>query len=360
MKRLCRQCGSEIEEGLKFCENCGHPVEVETEATLVSPPEPPSVQRREPPPPPPVFRASSTPPPPVPTARPVPTPPPPVQAAPPVQAVKTAPKRQQSAKTSRKGCWIIGGLLLAGGFCLAAVVFGGMMLKNLPGVQIPFLTNLPPVFSQTYTPYPLPATEAPAPAAIKEFTDDFSNPGSGWEVSSNDRHVQGYSDHNTYGLIATEDNTTVYAVAPMPFEKPYSNMNVTFRGREVRGANTSFGLRFRIKDEANYYYMAISGNMLTVKKVINGKWTALTNPEWAPIDGFNPNQDGYLTVEVNYHLDVIRVSVDNVRQAMIKDGDLSEGEVALFVDSSGPSEEETNEGSVFGQAEFQLFTASIP
>jgi len=388
MKRLCKNCGSEIEEGINFCENCGRPVEAETaQVTPPQPPAPPPQRREVPLPPPPAAtrvssapptRASSTPPPPPPVSRPVSAPPPPrASSTPPPAASQPAPQ------ASHRGCsrtvWIIAGVLLVLGVCAAAAVgLGGWALKNQPGLQIPVLSNLPkPAATAAAGALPTSAVQSessptevsnsylqpPSTPTVREYSIDFTKTGTGWEEVDNTNSDIG-KGHNPnkgcYVLAVYTENAFTYANAPLPFSKPYRNLDVKFRGRDAFGAQTSYGLLFRMKDENNFYYAGISRDKLTLKKVINGKWITLTDPEWKTIEGYNPNQDGYLNVEVYFEGNSIFIMVDKIAQVNISDDSLSEGDVALFVSNYGIPVEGADAGDGFAQAEFQSFSASLP
>jgi hypothetical protein len=338
------------------------------------PPPPPSMQRSEPPLPP-VKNAPTISP--ALTGRPIQSPPPsepPVTRTPPAPPpVPSAVRQAVPQPSTRKGggkCWIIAFSLLGLALCAGMVLVLGLwatgsltFIKNQIANNIPAIATATPV--RVY-PSMTPEKEVSSSATPVQSSStgtyevDFTTSGKGWEEVINSVEGIGYNvNKKCYTFLVMDSNSVVYSIAPLPFKQPYHDMSVTFTGRAVNGESMSYGLLYRVKTGGNFYYVGISKNMLTMKKVIDGQWSTLTYPEWIEIQEYNPLQNGNLTVQVTYIGDVTTVNIGGIDQVRVVDDDLKEGDVALFVDSNGVPGGGSDIGGVYGHAEFDYFAASL-
>ena len=261
---------------------------------------------------------------------------------------------------------ILLGLALCAGAAFGLITWGGDKLAQLQNVLpggLPALAAGTPVRvypSTTPEKKVYPSSTPDSRSSVNSFEYDFAKEGRAWEEATNSKFGKGYnSAQGCYVMTVYTDNTLIYSRAPLPFKKPYKNMAVNFIGRPVNGESMTYGVLFGMKDNKNFYYVGISRNFLTVKRMVNGQKTVLTNPEWTEIVDYNPNQDGTLSVSVVFQNNTILVKIGNTDQVFLKDTDLSEGDVALFVDSSGVPGGGSNYGDVFGHANFDYFSAYL-
>jgi hypothetical protein len=132
-------------------------------------------------------------------------------------------------------------------------------------------------------------TNAPASSAKLIYSDDFSNPDSGWPEKTSFSSTSYYEDGeyhvavNQYNLITTRYNKNSGCPDDYIIEEDVKLVS----GDE----NSSYGLIFRCQDDNNFYFFLISDGYYLAGKWIDGKWYPLRT--WTMCDyvekGFSSN-----------------------------------------------------------------------
>ncbi len=163
------------------------------------------------------------------------------------------------------------------------------------------------------------------------FEDDFSDPGSGWYVSSDERQEKAYED-GEYSLLSKLPNTIVWQWIPRPtwIEGDFT-VEVDIR-RLSTDKGHSGGIAFRYQDNDNYYiYEVRSGdNQYRLLKQLRNKWITLKG--WT--------YSGYINTGVNTnHLKVacsgtqIEIYVNGHKLGTFNDSSFISGKILLTTDA---------------------------
>jgi hypothetical protein len=241
----CQNCGAPLEPNVRFCGACGYPVAASPAAA------PPSANQAEVPPPPwevPPAQAAGSP------AEPS-SPPPPFAgtpptyggspAAPPPGASYTPPK-----KKSRTGLLVLGG-------CLLILVLVGVLAVG--GVLWYKLQEDGPSSDGSSSGGVAVAT-LPAQSGVAKgellYSDDFSDPGSGWDIREADDASTVYQS-GAYHITVNEIDWVAWG-------NPYSYFTdfvLDVDATQVSGPDDNdFGVLLRYVDVDNFYRFEISGD----------------------------------------------------------------------------------------------------
>jgi hypothetical protein len=298
----CKKCGKALAPGATFCKYCGAPL--------------PS--------------AAS------PSARPALAPPTP-------------------AKTDTHSCFLVGFGIVAGACLflalLAVILIGLRRLKPTSITLIPTPSPVPtnPPAAASITPQPtkthLPPTRtaaaptksptkaSPSKTPVLPFSDDFTNPGSGWKILSNADFTLGYTVDHLYVIGVKQPKQSNYAIPPYSFTKPLKNYSITLHGKTAISGMGAFGVLCDYQDDQNYYRVAISGIQYSIGKMVKGKYTQLTSPYWKELINERADVNGYYQVGVSCFDGTIVLQVGDTGQAHLTDADLTSGDAALFAES---------------------------
>ena len=362
---VCPQCGKRNAPGNTFCGSCG--------AQLMPAAPGPAYQQPRPSAP---YGAAQ--------------PPSPTYAPPP-------PKRSGTN-------WLLVALLGAGGLCLCAVLvvavfsFGSfkMFQTNQPTVMIdataavqpteeiatvqqdtpnpaPTNTSAPTATEQptsttapTLTDTPEPSsfatstateTQPPASGEAATFSDDFSNPKSGWQVVNNDNYEDLYTTPPDPMYFVGMKAPQIYIVLtpPYAFKKPVKNASVTFLAKTFSSGASIIGAVCDYTSNDNYYWVGISGDQYAMGKMVNGNWTRLTDPYWKALSGVTLADHGFMEVGLSCFDGFIVFEAGGMGQEHLVDTDLSSGDVGLYIESpkvrDGPK--------YYTQAFFKNFKAEL-
>ncbi len=190
---------------------------------------------------------------PTPPSRPAPPPvtPPPVQVAPP-------------ARKSGLPAWVwLGGCggLLALGACLAVIAFLALSSAGI-----------------SPTPTPLPRVL---------YSDDFSDPSSGWEEREGDNAITGYAD-GKYFIMVTKDQYIAWETAGQSFGDISIEVEATV---SVGDQDTDYGIICRYQDSDNFYVLQVSadGTAAIRKREKGGSFTLISGEEWQASEAIRPD-----------------------------------------------------------------------
>jgi hypothetical protein len=234
---------------------------------------------------------------------------------------------------------------------LAAVLFGLRRLKPTFIASIPTPDPPPtnPTAPASITPQPTkthppstrtaaaptasPTAAAPSSTPPLQFSDDFTNPGSGWKILSNADFTLGYTVDHLYVIGVKQPKQSIYAIPPYSFTTPLKNYSITFHGKTAISGRGTFGVMCNHQDDQNYYRVALSGIQYSIGKMVKGKYTQLTSPYWKELINERADLNGYYKVGVSCFNGVIVLQVGDTGQAHLTDSDLDSGDAALFAES---------------------------
>jgi len=188
------------------------------------------------------------------------------------------------------------------------------------GVDITVVESATPVPEPTATMEPTP----PTPPALP-FEDDFSNPGSGWEVGDYSDGSVGYRD-GVYFVIAREKNDTLEGHANRSFD----NLVIEVDARQVSAGptdNNDYGVVCRRQANGDEYSMLISGDgFYSIQKEVGGEFESLV--EWESSDAI---RQGNATNHIRAVCDgsTLQLFVNGELLAEATDSTLSEGDIGL-------------------------------
>ncbi len=176
-----------------------------------------------------------------------PTAPPPLKAP----TVPGVPSAQAPAPAAKKGG--IGGILIGGSLGVILGVGFGVLLLIACCIGLYALGA-----SVTPTPSPAP-TATPEPTVSPYlFYDDFSDPGSGWEVSTDDVANIGYTD-GQYFIQAFETGWFIWG---NPRSASYKNASIEMKVKKISGdyKGILYGVMCNFQDNQHYYYFGIDSD----------------------------------------------------------------------------------------------------
>jgi len=233
----------------------------------------------------------------------------PSQSIPPVSGPSASARR--SGQSSRRGLVIVAlaglGLVLFL-FCSSLGIFGTWLGLGLPGL---------------FSPTP-PSASTATQAAIQDivlFSDDFSNPLSGWPTIQNANGGYGYRDDG-YHIFINEQETAFWAKT----NREDTDASVYVDAKPVSGgANGYYGLLCRVHDDQNFYYFVIRSNRdYNIGKYKNGEFQPLLSNIWKQSDAIHQgNRINRLRAECVG--DTLRFYANNVLLGKVSDSDFSDG-----------------------------------
>ncbi len=239
--KYCQSCGAALEPNVRFCGACGQPVAAATASSAGFAP-----MGGQPAVPPPPWEAQS----PQPTG---PASPPTIAFAGPTPTYGGAPSAPPPGlsymppkKKSRTG------LLIAGGCLLILVVVGGLAVGGLLWLK------LQDGSASSGGGVAVATASAQGGVAKGEllYSDDFSDPGSGWDIREGDDGSTVYQNG--------EYHITVSEIDWVAWGNPYSNFSdfvLDVDATQVSGTNDNdFGVLLRYVDVDNFYRFEISGD----------------------------------------------------------------------------------------------------
>lgn len=260
-----------------------------------------------------------------PTASPSWTPPPPT-AAPPTSIPPT--QTENKGGTSR---WLIGGSIgvIAGigivvlGLC-AAISFYAAYVATRP-------TPTPP---SARTPIPTATKEASASQYL--FEDDFSDPGSGWEISTDPAVNLGYAE-DEYSFNVLETGWFTWS---NPKKATYSNIHLEAQAKDAaRTSDILFGVICNFQDNQHFYYLGIDTNgNYAIGKNDGENDSYLTGDGKLAISDKLARGSGWYRIEADCTGDgALTLYVDGILIDSVNDASYADGNIGMFVDVFTPS-----------------------
>jgi hypothetical protein len=168
-------------------------------------------------------------------------------------------------------------------------------------------------------------TPTPRPEASLPWSDDFSDPASGWQVESDATAEVGYHE-GALRILVKSDKLLAWAFAGHEF----SDFHLTVDATQVAGPNDNeYGVLVRIQDRNHLYRFSISGDgYYQISKHAGDAWERMT-AEWPQSDAIHTGA-AMNRLEVICQGEVMTFLVNGVQLAQVQDTDYLEGDVGLY------------------------------
>jgi hypothetical protein len=163
------------------------------------------------------------------------------------------------------------------------------------------------------------------------WTDDFSDPASGWHAEMDASAEVGYHE-GVMRVLVKSPNRLAWASAG----RDYSDFHLAVEATQVGGPDDNeYGVLVRIQDPDHFYRFSISGDgYYLVSKYDGGEWVALSGDWNSP-----PDPDAIRLGAATNLLEVIcqgsamTLLVNGVQLVQVEDGTYSRGDVGLYAGS---------------------------
>lgn len=249
----------------------------------------------------------------------------PIAAPPPV--IPATPRSQPAN-------WLrVGGGIIALAICCVAIVIGVMLVNQInPSTLvsvIPSATSKPsvkqPVKTQPAATQSLNA--GPGFDSNSVFTDDFSNPNSGWNRVQKDYKITDYANGG-YRIWVNKAKLDVWATPGKTFG---GDVNVDIDATKVGGPDDNdFGVICRYQDADNFYQFLISSDGYAgIARVKNGNQTFISSDQ---MEHASAIRQGKATNHIRATCigDMLTLTVNGQQVATATDPSFTSGDVGLI------------------------------
>ena len=126
----------------------------------------------------------------------------------------------------------------------------------------------------------VPPVEPMPPHVVLLYSDDFSDPTSGWRSVADENGERGY-ENGEYVVLVKQEKWFTWAWGTGAI---FSDFTLEADARWVEGPESArFGLIFRHQDNDNFYFFFISGEgKYTIRKRQDGEWQSVDDVHWIP------------------------------------------------------------------------------
>jgi hypothetical protein len=159
-----------------------------------------------------------------------------------------------------------------------------------------------------------------------DWSDDFSDPASGWEAQSDASAEVGYQE-GVMRVLVKAPNRLAWASAGRTF----SDFRLVVEATQVAGPDDNeYGVLVRMQDPEHFYRFSISGDgYYLVSKYSGEEWEMLSS-DWAPSDAIHTgNASNRLAVVCQGA--TMMFLVNDVELVQVQDSSYSRGDVGLYV-----------------------------
>lgn len=192
--------------------------------------------------------------------------------------------------------------------------------------------TLTPSATASATPTPTSSpTPSRTPTATRDpailFSDDFSNPNSGWfEYSGEDGEMM-YSDGGF--RINIKSAHWFYWSTP---ERSYTNVIIDVDVRKISGPiNNEYGVICRYMDRSNFYIFSISSDgYYGIFKIVDDEWNMIQDIDWRFNDKVIKTGAGTNHMRITCDGENLSLEVNGSILMDVNDSDLKAGDVGLY------------------------------
>jgi branched-chain amino acid transport system substrate-binding protein len=204
----------------------------------------------------------------------------------------------------------------------------GMHWRILPGVVAvclitSFCVGLLFAISQNIQDTPTPmGLVSPVPFTEEVFSDDFSDPVSGWSTFTDDEVSKRY-ENGQFVIDINVENTLTWAM----LEQEYEDVDFEVETVKLAGPDdSSFGLLIRYQDSDNFYYFQISSDGFYRARLLrDDKWDTLI--EWTRTELIDPSERN--TIAVKARGNQFTLFINGVPVDQVYDDTFSQGTIGL-------------------------------
>ncbi len=172
--------------------------------------------------------------------------------------------------------------------------------------------------------------EAPPPIENSNsstlFSDDFSDPSSGWDTVRADEGITDY-ENDAYRIYVNADKKDVWANPGQSF----GDVHIAVDATKIGGPDDNdFGVQCRYQDVGNFYFFIISSDgYYGISKVVNGEQQLIGMEK---LDASDAILQGNATnhIEVECKGDRLTLWANGVELHSVQDSDFATGDVGLM------------------------------
>lgn len=160
------------------------------------------------------------------------------------------------------------------------------------------------------------------------WSDDFSDPASGWQVESDASAEVGYHE-GVMRVLVQAPNRLAWASA----EREFSDFHLTVEATQVAGPDDNeYGVLARMRDAKHFYRFSISGDGYYQVSKYDGEAWELLNGDWIPSDAIRQGAATNL-LEVVCRGATLTFLVNGDELVQVEDAGYQRGDVGLYVGS---------------------------
>lgn len=162
------------------------------------------------------------------------------------------------------------------------------------------------------------------PLTTLPYTDDFSNPQSGWQTL-NDLSADVKYDSGALRITVKQENVTQWSAAGKLFKDGVIEVDA----KPIAGpTDNGFGILFRMKDRKNYYHFEISSDgYWKAGWVVDGAWKDWA--DWQPHPAIKTNGESN-RLKVVMKGEKFTFFINDQEITTIEDKQFAQGDIALF------------------------------
>lgn len=223
--------------------------------------------------------------------------------------------------------WIVGGAILFGMLCVG-IILGGWFLSAFlrPPTQESLVLQLTstPTFPEAQ---PQQTAMLAQPTGLWQFSDNFSDPSSGWWSYSGE---EGFMDYQSGSFQIRVDLPNWYLINSPGLVTKDSVIEVEAYKSSGPDENL-FGVICRYQDGLNFYFFVIgSSGYYGIGKVLEGQPTLLSSEENSFSNAIHQGRTSNF-LRADCIGNTLTFYVNNTKLATIQDSEFAEGEFGLFV-----------------------------
>jgi hypothetical protein len=165
-------------------------------------------------------------------------------------------------------------------------------------------------------------------AELVPWTDDFSDPASGWRAESDASAEVGYHE-GVMRILVKSPNRLAWASAG----RELSDFHLSVDATQVAGPDDNeYGVLVRMQDAHHFYRFSISGDGYYVVNKYDGEEWEVLGDDWSPSDAIHLGAATNL-LEVVCQSRTMTLLVNGVQLVQVEDGSYSRGDIGLYAGS---------------------------
>jgi len=160
------------------------------------------------------------------------------------------------------------------------------------------------------------------------WSDDFSDPASGWQAESDASAEVGYHE-GVMRILIKAPNRLAWASAG----RELSDFHLAVETTQIAGpADNEYGVLVRMQDSDHFYRFSISGDGYYLVNRYDGEEWVVLNGDWTPSDAIHLGAAANL-LEVTCQGATMTFLVNGVQLVQVEDSSYSRGDIGLYAGS---------------------------